>query len=597
MADYYPLISRAVVGLEKNSGENRRALYERARAALLAQLRGIEPALSESDITRERLALEESIRKVEAECARKFVEPTKGPPSPKIRPIEPRRREEEPAAPPPRREPVAPPPRRAAPTPAIEAPKSREIEREERIEGARRDEPRLPRMPSTPPFKPVLPSTRPAAPVPAAPPRRTAPVIAEQVSVPRPPPLPVAPLRRPFSERSPLGEADRAEARSLALPEDDLASFRPEKASRIDEDALAPPFAERRRAQAGELKQLDRPEPRLLERTPRERMFDRQDQSADEAHDEAHPHADFSQPMLESSFPLDDAEIADSDAEHSVAEDEEQADRESILQRVLAWRPSPALLKGATGGAAAIVVFGLLYWTWPNMVSVYRAWRAPAMEAAREAPAPAAARTKIVDRLEPGAQSTSAVPTAISPTPAVAQKVVLYEEDPVDPNGKRFVGSAIWRTEMVSPGPGQPQELAIRADIEVPERKLAMTWSLRRNTDKGLPASHTVEIVFKTAADFPSGGISNVPGILMKQAEQTRGVPLAGLAVKVTNGFFLIGLSNVDADKDRNLSLLRERGWFDIPVVYNNNRRAILAIEKGTPGERAFAEAFKIWRQ
>ncbi len=67
MADYYPLISRAVAGLEKNNGENRRALYERARAALIAQLRGVTPALNESDITRERLALEESIRKVEAE--------------------------------------------------------------------------------------------------------------------------------------------------------------------------------------------------------------------------------------------------------------------------------------------------------------------------------------------------------------------------------------------------------------------------------------------------------------------------------------------------------------------------------------------------
>src|SRR5262249_49949890 len=146
---------------------------------------------------------------------------------------------------------------------------------------------------------------------------------------------------------------------------------------------------------------------------------------------------------------------------------------------------------------------------------------------------------------------------------AVAQKVVLYEEDPGDPNGKRFVGSAIWRTESVSVSPGQPPELQVRADVEVPERKLAMTVSLRRNTDKGLPASHTVEIVFKLPTDFPSGGISNVPGILMKQAEQTRGVPLAGLAVKVTNGFFLIGLSNVDSDKERNLSLLKERAWFD----------------------------------
>ena len=163
--------------------------------------------------------------------------------------------------------------------------------------------------------------------------------------------------------------------------------------------------------------------------------------------------------------------------------------------------------------------------------------------------------------------------------------------------GKRFVGSAIWRTETVTPGPGQPPELAIRADVEVPERKLAMTWSLRRNTDKGLPATHTVEIMFKLPADFPSGGISNVPGILMKQAEQTRGTPLAGLAVKVTPGFYLIGLSNAETDKDRNLQLLKERSWFDIPVVYNNNRRAILALEKGTPGERVFADAFKAWKQ
>jgi hypothetical protein len=83
----------------------------------------------------------------------------------------------------------------------------------------------------------------------------------------------------------------------------------------------------------------------------------------------------------------------------------------------------------------------------------------------------------------------------------------------------------------------------------------------------------------------------------MKPSEQSRGVPLAGFAVKVTNGFFLIGLSASDADRDRNLQLLKERSWFDIPVVYNNNRRAILALEKGNPGERAFEEAFKAWEQ
>jgi hypothetical protein len=68
-----------------------------------------------------------------------------------------------------------------------------------------------------------------------------------------------------------------------------------------------------------------------------------------------------------------------------------------------------------------------------------------------------------------------------------------------------------------------------------------------------------------------------------------------GLAVKVTDGFFLIGLSNVEADYTRNLQLLKERSWCDMPLVYVNQRRAIIAIEKGAPGERAFNDAFAAW--
>jgi hypothetical protein len=181
------------------------------------------------------------------------------------------------------------------------------------------------------------------------------------------------------------------------------------------------------------------------------------------------------------------------------------------------------------------------------------------------------------------------------PPPAVAQRVVLYEEDPANAEGHRYVGSALWRTETVSPGPGLAPELAVRGDIEVPERRLAMTISIRRNTDPALPASHTIEIMFNVPADFPFGGVSNVPGLLMKEQEDARGAPLSGQSVKVTNNYFLIGLSSADADMQRNLQLLKDRAWFDIPIVYNNGRRAIMAVEKGTPGERAFAEAFAAW--
>src|SRR5438045_8795094 len=72
MADYYPLIARAIAGLDPSApGESRRALYERARAALIGQLRSVQPPLSESEITRERLSLEEAVRKVESEAAQR----------------------------------------------------------------------------------------------------------------------------------------------------------------------------------------------------------------------------------------------------------------------------------------------------------------------------------------------------------------------------------------------------------------------------------------------------------------------------------------------------------------------------------------------
>jgi hypothetical protein len=83
----------------------------------------------------------------------------------------------------------------------------------------------------------------------------------------------------------------------------------------------------------------------------------------------------------------------------------------------------------------------------------------------------------------------------------------------------------------------------------------------------------------------------------MKDSEQARGTPLKGLAVKVADGFFLIGLSAVDSDVQSNIDLLKTREWFDIPIIYTNGGRAILAVEKGQPGDRAFAAAFEVWKE
>jgi hypothetical protein len=99
---------------------------------------------------------------------------------------------------------------------------------------------------------------------------------------------------------------------------------------------------------------------------------------------------------------------------------------------------------------------------------------------------------------------------------------------PSDPKGKQYVGSVIWRTEPIKASGNQKADLAVRADIEIPDRKFKMTMSFRRNTDTSLPASHTAELTFILPQDFAGGGVGNVPGILMKSNEQARGTPLAG---------------------------------------------------------------------
>jgi hypothetical protein len=69
MADYYPLIARAVEGLPEQTPDKRHAVYERARTALIAQLRTLDPPLTEAEIQQEGRSLDEAIARVEADYA------------------------------------------------------------------------------------------------------------------------------------------------------------------------------------------------------------------------------------------------------------------------------------------------------------------------------------------------------------------------------------------------------------------------------------------------------------------------------------------------------------------------------------------------
>ncbi|HWA20062.1 MAG TPA: hypothetical protein VG757_13810 [Devosia sp.] len=87
MADYKELLRRAVEALPENNGAARRAVYEKARAALVGQLRAINPPLAARDITTHRLQLEDCIRQVEQAASEAVIanigqEPPPPPPKP-----------------------------------------------------------------------------------------------------------------------------------------------------------------------------------------------------------------------------------------------------------------------------------------------------------------------------------------------------------------------------------------------------------------------------------------------------------------------------------------------------------------------------------
>jgi hypothetical protein len=153
----------------------------------------------------------------------------------------------------------------------------------------------------------------------------------------------------------------------------------------------------------------------------------------------------------------------------------------------------------------------------------------------------------------------------------------------------------VWSVEKAPGKDGAAEETQLRGTVDLPDPKIKMTLLVRRNTDATLPASHTIDIQFQLPSDFPNGGIANVPGVLFKTSEEAGGTALSGLSVRVMNNFFLIGLSNAPSDRAQNLANMRDDSWIDLPILFENGRRAVLTLEKGPPGEQAFKEAMQAW--
>jgi hypothetical protein len=179
----------------------------------------------------------------------------------------------------------------------------------------------------------------------------------------------------------------------------------------------------------------------------------------------------------------------------------------------------------------------------------------------------------------------------------VAQRAVFYAENTANPQAPiTQVGRVVWRLEPVNAGQGQPLETAVRAVVEIPEANLTLNMLLRRNLDSTLPASHTVELNFTTKQGEPGRMVRDVGLLQFKNEESARGAPIAGLPVPVRENLFLIGLSNLSSDVERNIDLLLRRNWIDLPIRLGSGQRAIVSFEKGLAGEQVLNEAFRQWQ-
>ena len=429
MADYYPLIARAIAGLDPSApGESRRALYERARAALIAQLRSVEPPLSESEITRERLSLEEAVRKVESEAAQRARDASRSGGGDRGRAgdafratTRPTTRPGDPASPaqtpPPRSRPPAPPQQRTD-----RAPLGQEDRQDQRPQRNLRDGP--PPIPPAPLPDLPLPPTR------------------ERTGAPR---------------RGPDNSAPQAVRgfRDIAADADDLgrAAAQANRSARKTYANVPSPSPE-----------FDRLEPNMENRgADPDAPY-----SYDESIEEAERYAPSQQPGPRPRLGQDRGREPKKPGRSGVA---------------FPFKSAIAI------GIVLILVGAAILWGKSLVTTVSGLFKpsATVVEAPKDSGSPLS-KPKIPDRVGQPSSSDQVAP--------VAQRVVLYDEDPSDPKGKQYVGSVIWRTEQIKAAAGQKADLAVRADIEIPDRKFKMTMSFRRNTDTSLPASHPAELTF-----------------------------------------------------------------------------------------------------
>ena len=193
------------------------------------------------------------------------------------------------------------------------------------------------------------------------------------------------------------------------------------------------------------------------------------------------------------------------------------------------------------------------------------------------------------------ATNTATTPTPAAEAPIIGQKMILYEELPGQQATTADNGRVVWNIVRESPGEGRAPEPAIQANIEVPSKGLNAIMTIKRNADASLPASHIIEIIFALAEEFDGNGIRSIQNFAMKQTEEDTGDRLIAVPAKITDSFFMVALNDYSEAVELNLSLMRDRNWIDLAVVYGNGRRALLTMEKGLTGAEIFDQVIRAW--
>jgi hypothetical protein len=162
------------------------------------------------------------------------------------------------------------------------------------------------------------------------------------------------------------------------------------------------------------------------------------------------------------------------------------------------------------------------------------------------------------------------------PNRTVEYDAILYDEQPITRQINRYVGSVTWGIETDE---AAVTESAIRAQIKIPELNLRIAILFHRGTGEEFGQTHVIEIISQSIGSS-SGDIADVMAVMVKESELSVGDHLAGVIKRSNAGLFIMVLSNGYEDNRRNQRLLKQRSWFDIPMICNDGRRAILAFEK-----------------